>query len=145
MSNTNAERILFAAAASCCPSEALALARQWVARTRRTEVFVQSPERPLRGKPYYDHLKALLGVVGPSLADDARRLYERNGGLTPVDIGMFALEYGLNFKACCEWLEESHVLCIGTYDLIKDSSLKIGDILTEAHNRLATRPTYNND
>jgi hypothetical protein len=131
---TDAERILYAAAASNCPPEALAMAREWVARQCGTTALPQTPERPLRGKAYYDHLKVLLGIVGSSLAAEAR-LTE---ALTPVTVGILALRYGLNYKACCEWLEECRILPAGTYDRIADG-LKIKDILTEAHNRLAEK------
>jgi len=91
-----------------------------------------------RGKGYYTVLKAILGAIGPQIATDARAIVAENGEFSTYNIGCLALKYDLNFKATCEWLEESQVLPVGTYDRLKRSGLKFGKILLEI--KEAARP-----
>ena len=93
-----------------------------------------------RGKGYYTVLKAILAAIGPQIAADARAIVAENGEFSPYNIGCLAVKYNLNFKATCEWLEESQVLPVGTYDRLKRSGLKFGKILLEIKGVQAVGP-----
>lgn len=82
-----------------------------------------------RGKGYYTVLKAILAQVGPQIAADAEAIKAANGGkFTVYNVGCLAVKYDLNFKATCEWLEESRVLPAGTYDRLKERGLKAREV-----------------
>lgn len=80
----------------------------------------------LRGAAYYARLREILADCGQLLADEAKEIDQ----ITPLDIGVLAIKYGLNFKATCEWLEESRVIPTGTYDRLIKRGIKISDILS---------------
>ncbi len=69
----------------------------------------------LRGQAYYDGLLKFLGVHGQKIIEDARQIKN----ISILDVGRLALKYDLNFKATCEWLEESRIIPTGTHDKIK--------------------------
>ena len=82
-----------------------------------------------RGKGYYTVLKAILAEVGQQIVDDANAIKAESGGkFTVYNIGCLAVKYDLNFKATCEWLEESRVLPVGTYDRLKERGLKAMEV-----------------
>lgn len=85
-----------------------------------------------RGKGYYTVLGAILTEVGQQMIADANAIKAENGGkFTVYNVGCLAVKYDLNFKATCEWLEQSRVLPVGTYDRLKGCGLKFGKILLE--------------
>jgi hypothetical protein len=83
----------------------------------------------LRGQAYYSRLKAILAECGQQMALDAHNIKRDTGKFTVVDIGRLARRYELNYKATCEWLEESGVLRTGTYDYILDGGIRVRDIM----------------
>ena len=86
-----------------------------------------------RGKGYFTVLKAILAECGQQMADDARDTINQNEGkYTTLDIGKLAVKYDLNFKATCEWLEESQVIPTGTYIRLKERGLKATEVLETA-------------
>lgn len=99
--------------------------------------------RVTRGKGYYTILKAILYEVGPQIAADANAIKAESGGkFTVYNIGCLAVKYDLNFKATCEWLEESRVLPVGTYDRLKRGGIKFGETLEAIRRRDEQRPDY---
>lgn len=92
-----------------------------------------------RGKRYYDILKLILVDVGPQIVADAQQIAIDTGKLTVLDIGRMAVKYDLNYRATCEWLEESRVLPAGAYQRLKDNGLKVGEVLAAAKAELRAR------
>lgn len=91
-----------------------------------------------RGQVYYGLLKTILSHVGKQMYDEAKNW---QGKLAVVDLGYISLKYGLNFKATCEWLEETCVLPTGIYDRIMDGSrLKVKDIYAAAREKYPEVP-----
>lgn len=84
-----------------------------------------------RGQVYYGLLKVILSHVGKQMVVEAKGW---QGKLAVVDLGYFALKYKLNFKATCEWFEETHVLPIGTHERIM-ASLKVKAIFDAAREK----------
>ena len=83
-----------------------------------------------RGQIYYGLLKTILSHVGKQMVDETKAMPK----VAVVDLGYISLKYGLNFKATCEWLEETHVLPTGTHDRIR-ASLKVKTILDGAREK----------
>lgn len=81
-----------------------------------------------RGKGYYTVLKQILAECGQAIADDARAITAETGQLNAVDIGRLALRYDLNFKATCEWLEDSRILPAGTHGRLMRAGIKPGEV-----------------
>jgi len=80
----------------------------------------QAAIKTARGEIYYGLLKTILSHVGKAMVDETKRIRQlRDGKLSPIDIGYISLKFGLNYKATCEWLEETGVIWSGTYDEIK--------------------------
>jgi hypothetical protein len=73
-----------------------------------------------RGQIYYGLLKTILSHVGKQIVDEIKRLRQRQGGIAPVDIGYVSLKFGLNYKATCEWLEETGCIRPGTHERITE-------------------------
>lgn len=102
-------------------------------------------QKGARGQRYYALLKAFLSSEGKRMVDFARTLAEENGKLSPVAVGWVSLSFGLNFKATCEWLEETHVIRAGAYTHIMESRwrqpngttkrMRVTDILDAAQER----------
>lgn len=85
--------------------------------------------RHTRGKGYYTVLQAILADIGPQLAADAVAILAESGGkMTVYNVGCLAVKYDLNFKATCEWLEESRVIPTGTYQRLKERGLKAREV-----------------
>lgn len=79
----------------------------------------QEAIKTARGPIYYGLLKTILSHVGKQMVDEFNSLREKQGNISPIDIGYLSLKFGLNYKATCEWLEETHCLQAGTYERIK--------------------------
>lgn len=80
-----------------------------------------------RGEVYYGLLKTILSHVGKAMVDETKALRAHQNKLSAVDIGYISLKYGLNYKATCEWLEETQMLPAGTHERItemRDYSVK---------------------
>lgn len=71
-----------------------------------------------RGQRYYGLLKSFLRERGKAMVDELRRLQaERDGTITPVEVGYVSLKFNLNFKATWEWLHETHCIRYAYEDL----------------------------
>lgn len=88
----------------------------------------------LRGKAYYDELKAILirdnegaQIFAHALYLKTRRIGDDptlpSGKLTPADLGYLALYHRLNLKALTEWLEECRLLPYGTYQRLRERGM----------------------
>ncbi len=71
--------------------------------------------RAARGKGYFTVLKAILAKCGQDIINDAQEVKRKDGRITPFNIAEIALKHDLNFKATCEWLEESGVIPSGSH------------------------------
>lgn len=85
-----------------------------------------------RGSVYYGLLKTILGYIGKTIFDDEQRIERERGDFTVADIGYLSLVHDLNFKATCEWLEETGAICTGTYDRLMDLGIRVRDVLKKA-------------
>lgn len=85
--------------------------------------------RTLRGKAYHTLLKTILDECGQQIVQEARVIIVGSGRLAPVDIGALAIKYDLNFRATCEWLEESQVIPTGVYDRLIERGLRVSEVL----------------
>lgn len=88
-----------------------------------------------RGKGYFTLLKQILAECGQQIVDDAYAIATQNGRLTPFDVGVLAVKYDLNFKATCEWLEDSRVIPTGIYQRLMLRGLKAEQVLKEAREK----------
>lgn len=86
----------------------------------------------LRGKAYYDELKAILVRDNEGAQIFAHAIYLMlskanteypDGKLTPADLGYLALYHRLNLKATTEWLEECRLLKCGTYQRLRERGM----------------------
>lgn len=77
--------------------------------------IIEEMNKGARGQRYYALLKAFLSVHGKGMVDFANTLRENNGKMSPAALGAVSLKFGLNFKATCEWLEETRVIRTGAY------------------------------
>jgi len=101
-----------------------------------TAKILEAMRQGARGQRYYGLLKSFLSVHGKAMVGTAARLLAVNEGkLTMVEIAYVHLKFGLNFKATCEWLEETHCVRAGTYELIIDNHWKVRDIVASALKR----------
>jgi len=85
-----------------------------------------------RGKGYFTVLKTILAECGQQMVNDAKGTIQVEGKFTVLDIGKLAIKYDLNFKATCEWLEESMIIPAGTYIRLKKRGLKATKVLEAA-------------
>jgi hypothetical protein len=88
-----------------------------------TSRIIEEMNKGARGQRYYALLKAFLSVSGKAMVDCAHSTHEPDGKMSPVGVGFVALKFGLNFKATCEWLEETHCIRAGAYDYIMSGNL----------------------
>jgi hypothetical protein len=89
--------------------------------------------RLARGERYYAILKAILSIKGKAIVDSAIAR-KHDGKLFVADLLHLLMEFKFprnRFKPLVEWLEETHTLKSGVYELIHDSKFKISDGLRE--------------
>lgn len=97
-----------------------------------TTKIIEEMKKGARGQRYYALLKAFLSVKGKEIVDFVNTLRNPDGGVSPAAVGCVSLKFGLNFKATCEWLEETRVIRAGTYDRLMDSRLRLPNGKTKA-------------
>jgi hypothetical protein len=96
-----------------------------------TDRIIEEMNKGARGQRYYALLKAFLSVKGKDMVDFCRTLHGPTGKLSPAAVGWVALTFGLNFKATCEWLEETGSIRSGAYERIMESHLYLPDGTTK--------------
>lgn len=84
------------------------------------ELLVQSLSIS-RGQQYYGNLKAFLGKYGEEIAQRAQNIINSSGRFTPRNLLEITDDYlpRHRTKIIAEWLEECHILPIGTYEKMK--------------------------
>lgn len=92
-----------------------------------TTRIIEEMTKGARGQRYYALLKAFLSVNGKAMVEFAKTLRGEDGGYSPAGIGWVSIKFGLNFKATCEWLEETNVLRAGWYDRVMDVRIRTPD------------------
>lgn len=95
----------------------------------------QAAIKTSRGEIYYGLLKTIIAHVGKAMVADVHAIRAKQGKLVVVDIGWLSIKYDLNFKATAEWLEEVGACKSGSYERIKESRLKVRDILEAARKK----------
>jgi hypothetical protein len=85
-----------------------------------------------RGERYYGLLKTILSHIGKDLVDAVRAIRDRNEPVTVLDVAWIAWKHDLNFKATCEWLEETSAIRSGVYNTVHDSRIKISEMMQQA-------------
>jgi hypothetical protein len=61
---------------------------------------------------------------------------QQRGKVSVLDIADFCISYNLTFKTCTEILEELKILPAGTFLMLRNSGLNVGEVMAEAR-RLA--------
>lgn len=80
------------------------------------------PPAGLRGRPYFDALRALDAAHGEAMAAEVATLKAARGGkVTTAQIIRVILRYRLTLSAGFTILEDRNALACGTYDVIRRS------------------------
>lgn len=83
---------------------------------------VLRPPAGLRGRPYFDALRALDAAHGEAMAAEVAALKaERGGTITTAEIVRVCLRYRVTLSAGFAILEDRNALACGTYDVIRRS------------------------
>lgn len=101
-----------------------------------TTKILDAMQKGARGQRYYSLLKAYLSVQGKPIVDSFWEIKRSQGAVYVIDIAYLVSKYGLNFKALTEWLEETHCIPSGMYELIKESKgFKVSSYIDEARKK----------
>jgi hypothetical protein len=76
---------------------------------------------------------AAIYRIGPYLKLE---VMQRKGKISVLDIGHFCISYNLSFKICTEILEEIGILPTGTFVMLRNSGLNVGEVMAECRKNI---------